>query len=135
MRVAKIAIGLIVTLTSMPAKALDLNEAIEYLTGDKEYAAYECLSLGEAETCGTTCKAWTEKKISFKIDELRNQLVIKWINQFETVAKCSILNKRNWQCSTHQMTYKMQNGHVTRTHIVPSIAYGGGAYYAYACFK
>ena len=132
MLVRLLKIGLSLCFMTTQAKAIDLNDVIDFLGGEKEYAAYECPSLADAEVCGSTCKAWTVPKIVFKLEEAKNQLVIKWIDNFQTIGNCSVLNKRNWQCERSSMTYIMKNGHIIRRYILNS---GYSNHFLYACFK
>ena len=125
-------IGWLTCLLHTPAQALDMNDVLNYFASDKEYAAYSCPSAADAETCGDNCKAWTARKIKFKLDEAKDKLVIWWIDEFLNADKCSILDKRNWQCSGRDMVYKMKNGHLTRTH---TLALLQGTSFSYACFK
>ena len=117
---------------SHPTAALDVKNIINEILGQKEYAAYSCPNIDDAKACNNNCNAWTEPKISFKLDEAKNTLIIKWIDSFQSAEKCSILNKNNWQCEMNQMTYRMTDGRLTRIHIL-NLSSSTNIYYA--CFK
>lgn len=119
-------------ISSHPSAALDVKSIINEIIGQKEYAAYSCPNFEDAKACDNKCNAWTEPKISFKLDEAKNTLIIKWIDSFHSTEKCSILNKNNWQCETNQMTYRMTDGRLTRIHIL-NLSSSTNIYYA--CFK
>jgi len=133
MRISIAMIGWVTCLLNTPAQAWDMNDVLDYFASDKEYAAYECPSSADAEICGDNCRAWTARKIKFKLDEAKDKLIIWWVDQFvDDADKCSILDKRNWECSTQAMVYKMKNGHLTRTR---TLSLFSGITFYHACFK
>lgn len=132
MRISKAIIGLMFSLQCTTTQAFDVNDVLNYFASDKEYAAYECTTSANAETCDQTCKGWTARGIVFKLDETKSKLIIRWGNDYIIVDDCAVLDKKNWQCKRDGMVYKARNGKITQTHYL-SLPSGDSTYYA--CFK